>query len=231
MRLIDEHWIAYPEFVAGSLSWTERTKLMLSQRPVVRFMDTVMPELGTNESDSVLERFGLQRERYVLVVPGGGTGHPGAENAPQVMAEAATRLAMQGHQIMLVGGAMSSPTPTALLRHEPRLPMAELTALIRQARLVVTNGGDTLLQALACARACVAAAIAGDQALRIERCEAAGLVLRSSLNAQALERATLSLLSDDRRRASQLELISRLGITNGMGTAVDAISELSASRS
>jgi hypothetical protein len=227
LRLIDEHWIAYPEFVAGSLTWSERLKLRLPHAPVVRFMDTVMPEIGFSESESIVRRFGLQRDRYVLVVPGGGTGHPGVENAPQVMAEAAARLSTLGHQIMLVGGA--APAASALLKHAPRLPMAELTALLRQARIVVTNGGDTLLQALACARACVATPIAADQAARISRCETAGLIVGSALNALALEQAALSLLSNEQRRTGLLALISQLGITNGIGTAVEAISTLAAS--
>jgi len=226
MRLIDEHWIAYPQFVAGPLSGFERLKLRLPHAPVVRFMDTVMPEIGPNESESVVRRYGLQKDRYVLVVPGGGTGHPGAENAPQVMAEAAARLATQGLQTFLVGGEAPVRAPANLLGHAPRLPMAELTALMRQARVVVTNGGDTLLQALACAKACVAAAIAADQVRRIARCEAAGLVVSSSLDARSLERAALSLMSDERRRTHQLALVSRVGITNGMGTAVNAIATL-----
>jgi glycosyltransferase involved in cell wall biosynthesis len=226
MQLIDEHWIAYPEFVAGSLSPIERLKLKLMDRPVVRYMDTVMPEIGPLESERIVTRFGLQRESYVLVVPGGGTGHPGAENGPQVMAEAAARLAMQGHQIMLVGGDAPSSLQPATLRHSPRLPMSDLAALMGHARVVITNGGDTLLQAMACARACVATAIAGDQVSRIARCAEAGLVVGSSLDARELERAALSLLRDESRRTNQQALLSRLGITNGIGAAVDAISTL-----
>ena len=124
MQLIDEHWIAYPEFVAGSLSWFERLKLALPNRPVVRFMDTVMPETDLSESESVVKRFGLQRDHYVLVVPGGGTGHPGAENAPQVMAEAAQRLAMRGHPTILVGKSTLTASSPPLLRHAPSLPMS-----------------------------------------------------------------------------------------------------------
>jgi ADP-heptose:LPS heptosyltransferase len=229
MRLIDEHWIAYPEFVAGSLSLTERLKLKMIKRPVVRFMDTVMPEIGPQESEAVLSRFGLKREGYALVVPGGGTGHPGAEDGPAIMAEAAVRLAaVQGLQVILVGGEASSRLSLAKVSHEPRLPMRELAALIRHARIVVTNGGDTLLQTLAFARPCVAAAIAGDQARRIKRCAAAGLVVGSTLDARQLERTALSLLKDEGRRSSQQAKLSRLRITNGINTAVDAIFELAA---
>src|SRR5438477_9575621 len=43
MGLIDEHWIAWPEFMAGSLTPVERLKLRLRRRPRVRFVDTLVP--------------------------------------------------------------------------------------------------------------------------------------------------------------------------------------------
>src|SRR5258708_28233632 len=43
MRLIDEHWIAYPEFSAGSLKLFEKLKLKLVGRPVVRYLDVILP--------------------------------------------------------------------------------------------------------------------------------------------------------------------------------------------
>ena len=43
MRLIDEHWIAYPEFIAGPLSVFEKAKRRLIGRPTIRYVDTVFP--------------------------------------------------------------------------------------------------------------------------------------------------------------------------------------------
>jgi hypothetical protein len=42
MRLIDEHWIAYPKLIAGDLGLVERAKLRLLRRPVVRYLDVIM---------------------------------------------------------------------------------------------------------------------------------------------------------------------------------------------
>ena len=42
MRLIDEHWIAYPHLIAGELGLVERAKLKLLRRPVVRYLDVIM---------------------------------------------------------------------------------------------------------------------------------------------------------------------------------------------
>jgi ADP-heptose:LPS heptosyltransferase len=227
MRLIDEHWIAYPEFIAGSLSPFERLKVALLKRPAIRYLDTILPEPQPQEAAATLARFGLDPNNYVLVVPGGGTAHPGAPDAPQIMTEAAERLAARGHATLLIGANTPSRAgELPLLRHTPRVAMVELTALLRSARLVISNGGDTLLQAIACSRPCVAAAIAHDQALRIARCEAAGLVTGAKLDADELERAAVSLICDEHRTAEQLGNMARQPLTNGLGTAVASIEKL-----
>src|ERR1019366_10046817 len=43
MRLIDEHWIAYPEFIAGPLGFFEKLKLQMVGRPIVRYLDVILP--------------------------------------------------------------------------------------------------------------------------------------------------------------------------------------------
>jgi UDP:flavonoid glycosyltransferase YjiC (YdhE family) len=78
------------------------------------------------------------------------------------------------------------------------LPPAELVELIRSARLVICNGGDTLLQVLACAVPCVAVPIAHDQAHRIDCCVRAGLAVRAELSAAAIESAARAQLEQPR---------------------------------
>lgn len=225
MRLLDEHWIAYPEFIAGSIDRVERLKLLLLGRPVVRFLDTVLPPPDAPLAESVLARFGLRRGEYVLVVPGGGTGHPGALDAPQIVAEAARRIALHSYATLLVGvanGAAEHTPPTPGLMLAPRLPVAMVAELIRGARVVIANGGDTMLQTLACARPCVAVAIARDQAHRIQKCVREGLVVRARLDAADLERVALGLM-----QAGGAPRGAAAGtLANGLDVALDAIARL-----
>ena len=51
MRLIDEHWIAYPEFIAGSLTAIERLKLRLMGRPTVRYLDVIFSRAPLEDGD------------------------------------------------------------------------------------------------------------------------------------------------------------------------------------
>jgi len=226
MRLIDEHWIAYPRFIAGALSPLERLKLRALKRPGIRFIDTLLPAADPERSDDCLARFALQAGGYVLIVPGGGSAHPGAENAPAIVASAAHAIARRGVPTLLVGAdiAAAGGERPALLKVAPRLPPAELIELIRTARLVVCNGGDTLLQVLACDLPCVAVPIAHDQAHRIDCCVRAGLALRAELNARGIESAAFAALEQGRRPAGGAPDQPR--VRNRMEEVLEALTDL-----
>ena len=194
MRMIDEHWIAYPEFIAGPLSVLEKTKRHLIGRPKIRYVDTVFPEANAIDHTMLLARYELQSRGYIAVVAGGGTPHKGAEDAPQIFALTAAKLADRGHRVILAGLGASVTGASGVITTE-RLPTAELIGIMRHARVVVTNGGDTLLQALACKCTCVASPIAHDQAERISRCAEAGLVVAAPLKSDEMAEAVVRLLA------------------------------------
>lgn len=232
MRILDEHWIAYPEFIAGGFGPLEQLKLRLLRRPAVRFLDAILPVAHDGLAARMLERFSLKRGEFALVVPGGGTDHPGAENAPQIVATAARELAKAGVPTLLVAAAEGTSVPGQgdSLRTSPRMPMAELAELLRASRIVVSNGGDTLLQAIASAKPCIAVPIAGDQAHRIARCERAGFAIGAPLEAAAITRAAVSLFGDDSRRQALASRLAAASVRNGMEVALEAIGRLSAPR-
>jgi UDP:flavonoid glycosyltransferase YjiC (YdhE family) len=226
MRLIDEHWIAYPRFIAGGLNPLERLKLRALKRPAIRFIDTLLPAAELERSNECLARFALQAGSYVLIVPGGGSAHPGAEDAPAIVASAAHAIARRSVPTLLVGtdiAGVGGERP-AFLRVAPRLPPAELIELIRTARLVVSNGGDTLLQALACDLPCVAVPIAHDQAARIDCCVRAGLAVRAELSARGIERVAFAALEQGRRRDGAAP--NQLRVRTRMEEALDALTQL-----
>jgi hypothetical protein len=233
MALIDEHWIAYPEFLAGSLRWMERLKLTLRRRVRVRYLDVMLtaaralPAATAGCSD------------YVLIVPGGGTGHPGAADAVAEFVAAARALAAAGVDVILVGraadaagvtdavgwpGAAAAAAPR--LRQLGALPQSELAGLMRGARLIIANGGSTLLQSIACGKACIAVPIAGDQRERIRRCEQAGVAIAAALDARSIEAAADGLLQN----AAALEALAgrakALALVDGVSVALSALEAL-----
>jgi len=190
------------------------------------------------EEDSIVARVGLKQGGYLLIVPGGGTGHPGANDAAEQFLEAANVLA-ETETVVFVGptgtvdaGTPSRPrlgnavVPNSRLRCFSSLPQADLADLMGHARLVVTNGGSTLLQAIACGRACIAAPIAEDQPKRIQHCVAAGVAVAADLSATSILREATKLLRDESARAALGRRAANLKLANGVEIALNALAHL-----
>ena len=231
MRLIDEHWIAYPKLIAGELGLLERAKLWLLRRPVVRYLDVIMARQSSKSAASAAPLPDSLRSE-VVVIPGGGTGHPGAQDAARQFLIAARKLAAAGFATTFVGPTQDGGDPSAAAAALPRLacvaalPQADLAALMRGARLVIANGGSTLLQAIACGAACVAAPIAGDQRERIRACAAAGVAMEAAAHAADLEAQARRLLANEPARAALAQRAAALGLADGVQVALDALERL-----
>jgi hypothetical protein len=263
MRLLDEHWIAYPQFIAGPPGFFERLKLKMAGRPIVRYLDVIMSPADPAQRGAVLARAGCPAGDFVLVVPGGGTGHPGADEAADRFIAAARALAASGAATVYVGpipghtladaSAQGGPDasahggPDASAHGEPDasgrsraidpardpnwhrlgpLPQAELAQLMRSSRLIVANGGSTLLQAIACGRACIAVPIARDQFERTRLCVAAGVAVAATLDEASIIGAARRLMGDEPQRAALAGRAAGLELADGVEVAVRALGDL-----
>jgi glycosyltransferase involved in cell wall biosynthesis len=226
MRLLDEHWIAYPEFIAGRLRFFERLRLKTLHRPVVRYLDVILSRADPARHGAILSRIACGADTFVLVVPGGGTGHPGADGAVGRFLAAARALAARGVATVYVGPGDAAPSGEPNWHRLGPLPQAELAELMGAARLIVANGGSTLLQGIACGKACVAVPIAKDQAERIRRCVAAGVAVAAPLDADGMVQAAERLLHDEPQRAALAGRAARLGLADGVEVAIQALSRL-----
>jgi spore coat polysaccharide biosynthesis predicted glycosyltransferase SpsG len=95
---------------------------------------------------------------------------------------------------------------------------------MRDARLIVVNGGSTLLQAIACGAACVAVPIAGDQRERIRRCVAAGVAVEAPLAAAEIVSGSQALLRNESLRAGLVQRARGLALADGVAVALSALS-------
>jgi hypothetical protein len=223
MRLIDEHWIAYPPFIAGGLTFAERCKLKILRRPTVRYLDVILARHTSPPAVSIVLRLGCSAGGYVLVVPGGGTGHPGAVKAGDEFLDAARRIAAAGAPTVFVGpGDVDAHDVPHLVMAGP-LPQADLADLMRSARIMVVNGGSTLLQAIASGKACIAVPIAGDQDERIRSCVSAGVAIAAPLDALEIVRGAEGLLRDEQKSSALEGRAIALGLTDGVEAALHAI--------
>jgi hypothetical protein len=165
------------------------------------------------------------RGDFVLVVPGGGTGHPGAKDAAGEFLAAAHALAATGIVVRYVGPGATQRTDTASPNFQAlgTLPQTELADQMRHARLLVVNGGSTLLQGIACGAACIAVPIARDQRRRIRRCVAAGAAVEAALAAPEIAARAQALLRDESSRAALARRAAGLGLADGLEVALSAL--------
>ncbi len=226
LRLLDEHWIAWPSFMAGALTAFERVKLRLADGPTVRYLDCVLPELAPEAQAALLRRVPAAAGAFVLMVPGGGTGHPRARHAVAAFQAAAASLAGEGTAVVLVAPGAAALEPVPGLTALELMPAAELLVLLRRAAVVLSNGGDTLIQAIALARPAVAVAIAGDQPARIRAAVRAGAAREAGVDAGAMAAAVRTLLADAAARASLSAAAARLDVKDSLSPSVLALERL-----
>jgi UDP:flavonoid glycosyltransferase YjiC (YdhE family) len=103
------------------------------------------------------------------------------------------------------------------------LPLAQLLALVRGAKAMLTNGGGTLIQAIACHAATVSVPIASDQAGRIARCVGRGLTRTTPLDAEGMTLAAMELLGDAAGIERMRARARALSLQDATLTAIDAL--------
>jgi len=229
LRLLDQHWIAFPPFIDGPLGRWERAKLRLFPRHEVVFLGAVFTDSVPERRAALLAGLGLTGRRYALFTGGGGGGHPRRGGAPAVFAGAAAEIARRGDVgVVLVAGlaaglAAGDRGPLTVL---PSVAPEHLIDLVHDAEVVACNGGTTLTQTIAHGKACVAVAIADDQPRRVRRCARLGVAVAAPLDAGALAARVAELLDDGARRAALARRAAATGLDNGVGRAVDALARL-----
>ncbi len=229
LATLDAHWIAYPPFLAGPLSWWERSKLRLRPGVAVTFLGTVFAEPDGARRTEFLRSLGILERPFVLFAPGGGGAHRRGPAAVEAFTRAAGDVARStgGPVVLVLGPAHVGPLPTIDgVRVLGAVPAVDMIALVGAARVVALNGGSTLTQALALGRACVAAAIADDQTERVRRSAALGLIEPSGLDADALAARVTRLATDAGAREDLERRVRELGLRNGLGLAIDGLEAL-----
>jgi glycosyltransferase involved in cell wall biosynthesis len=225
MRLLDEHWIVFPTFVTGGLTWLELRKLALFPGYTVRRLDTLFPPAVPEVRRDWLARHGLEPGGYVAFVPGGRSeGQRIAEPAEHFIDAARRFCASTGYpSVVLTGRKTVDQEPGGNPRLLPRVAPEEVQYLLAEATMVVSNGGTTLVHTLAHGRPLVAVPLAGDQARRIRRAVRLGLVASAPPDAGKIAAEAAALLADPARREDMPRHIAALGIANGVDEAVGAL--------
>jgi glycosyltransferase involved in cell wall biosynthesis len=225
MRLLDEHWIVFPNFVTGGLTRLERLKLQWFPHYRVRQLDTLFTPSEPAERRAWLARQGLEPQGYVVFMPGGrAEASRVAEPAELFIAAARQFVAATGQRtVVLTGRKGTEDSGDPRLTLLPRIEPGEVQHLIADALMVVSNGGTTLVHSLAHCRPLVSIPLAGDQDRRIRRAVRLQIAATARRTPQAIAAAAADLLRDPDRREAMSRRIAEIGFRNGVGEAVAAL--------
>lgn len=229
MRLLDQHWLAFPPVIDGPLNWWEKLRLRRFPHLEVIFLGAVFQESSPQRRKALRERLGIGGERYVLFSPGGGGVHSRAPAATEIFANAAglVAAAMPVKVVLVLGpGYRGDAGRLPGVIRIPSLSHGEMSDLVHDADLLAINGGTTMTQALALNKPCIAVPIAEDQPPRVRRCAKKRLVVHGTLDADAICGEVLNLLDDPGRRGELIARVTALGLTNGARLAADALERL-----
>jgi UDP:flavonoid glycosyltransferase YjiC (YdhE family) len=166
-----------------------------------------------------------------VFVPGGrGEQHGSAVDPAELFQQAAVRYAQETGEVVVVLTGHASPLARADAPHSlrllPRVKPEDVQHLLAGARRVVSNGGTSLVHALAHGKEIVSVALASDQARRIRRAARLGVVLEAKPDPAEIAAAALSLARDPERGAKMRRAIAELGLVNGVDEAVAALRHL-----
>lgn len=230
--LLDEHWHQREDLTAQPFTPLQRLLDRLG-RTRRRVFDTCFSDAAADFAALPAAVQPLLEQHYVLFSPGGGGYRIGDRPVAEIFLEAAERLqAETGLPCLMILGPLYAALATRQAEGSQvhclvEVPQATFMGLMRRARLVVTNGGHSLDQALACGAISVAAALGGtDQPGRIAAYRNAGWVLESTPDSASLVAAARTLLDDPIREQVLRRRLAELKVANGIPVMLGGIATL-----
>lgn len=230
--LLDEHWHQREDLTAAPFTPWQRLLDRLG-RTRRRVFDTCFSDAAPDFAALPVSVQPLLDQDYVLFSPGGGGYRIGDRPVAEIFLEAAEQLqAQSGLPCLMILGPLYAALATAKAGESKvhclvEVPQATFMGLMRKARLVVTNGGHSLDQALASGAISVAAALGGtDQPGRIAAYRDAGWVLESKPDAASLVAAAQALLGDPAREQALRKTLGELKVANGIPVMLGGIAHL-----
>lgn len=228
---IDEHWmVCSPEY--HSLRMRERLSLRtVRNRPNLVFLTALTAPPDVLGKRRVLATgTDVPEEGFVLFCAGGGGTEVGGVQSSQMFQLAARQLHAEiGVPVVFVAGPQSNVSVKSVPgRLEVRAVASEtLSALMKDARVVVCGGGSMLQQGVVLGAACIAADAGGsDQRARIDDYGKKGLIVPIDLDPRNMAEAAASLMNDSAKRERMREIAREKGLSMDMQRVCDRFEQL-----
>ncbi len=222
----DLQWVVQPDFAIQPLTTIEKLKLKLSGKQAPKNIGAILPTAA--DADSVLNKYSLTANQYILFSAGSGGHELNGELASDTFYRAAIKVAQQTKLEVVV--AFGSNYPKELPASEKTmnilsLPSNEFLVLLNQAKIRVLSAGSTLLQVIEMRKPAVAVAVSKDQPVRLEKCSELGLVISAECIDSEIATKTLSLTQTEKAE-KLVNCMRQLNPTDGVSQALLGIESL-----
>lgn len=222
----DLQWVVQPDFAIQPLTLVEKLKLKLSGKQAPKNIGAILPAAA--DVNSVLNKYSLVSNQYVLFSAGSGGHEINGELASDTFYRAALLVSQQTKLKVVV--AFGSNYPNELPASDKTmnirsLPSNEFLVLLNQAKSRVLSAGSTLLQVIEMRKPSLAVAVSKDQPVRLARCSGLGLVIAADCLDREIADKTLNLITTD--IADKLvEGMRKFNPTDGVSQAITDIQSL-----
>jgi hypothetical protein len=227
----EQVWLIEPDARRRRLDGWERLNLRITpNRPRIVFVEALFPVSVKPRRDVLVGELGLADRPYALFSPGGGGWLVRGRPAAEIFVDAARQVSEQSSlaTIVVAGplhvGELTVP-PQVIVRRS--LSPEQFADLMFLAEIVAIGGGSSVGQAIAMHKPVVATALGGsDQAERVARYAAQGLVASSDPEPGGIARAVLELHRDPSQQELMRTRQDGARMRNGLETALASLTDL-----
>jgi spore coat polysaccharide biosynthesis predicted glycosyltransferase SpsG len=224
----DRHWVIQPEFVIGEISWLNKLKLKLINRPEPICIGPIFCQPDASAQFLLLEKYRLTRGDFVLFNAGSGGHLVEGTLAADIYADVAQRhFTETGQTTVMIYGAnypkdiINTPGVVSI----KKLDNQTFINLLTLAQFAVLSGGDTLLQAIALKVPMLVTPVSKDQPSRIKVCKDRELVVSGQSNLESIMQS-LRLMRDKKNRTHLISAMQKLPNLNGLEICINEIQDM-----
>ncbi len=185
IRHTDAHWVVQPNYTVKPLSWIEKLKLNLLDKPEPKNIGPILPNFESDDVTRILEKYGLESGGFFLFNSGSGGHRLDGKLVADVFYQAAQNFQMKtGNKCVVIFG---SNYPNELpddsdIQCLLFVSSQDFLVLLNQAKGRVIGAGGTLLQSIELAKPSVSIAVSKDQPSRLKDCIAMNYTIGASLD-------------------------------------------------
>jgi spore coat polysaccharide biosynthesis predicted glycosyltransferase SpsG len=224
----DIHWVVQPTYTVTPLSWIEKLKLKLLDKPEPKNIGPILPHFSSDDVSETLAKYALQSGEFFLFSSGSGGHQLDGKLAADVFYQSAkdfqTKTGIKS--VVIFGSNYPKTVPQdSDIQCLSSVSSKEFLVLLNEAKGRVIGAGGTLLQAIELAKPSVSIAVSKDQPSRLEDCAARNYTISASLDENDIYSKSEQLMNTDTYEAMVASLQER-GQEYGLKTALSDVTRL-----